>query len=120
MGSKSAYMLVRHQSEPQPDVMLLAPRADFYASGLPEPPDVRLLVEVADSSLPYDRRTKFPLYARASVTEGWLVDLDSGRVEIHRSPGSSGYRDVQIVGADETFSPLAFPLLTVTLRDLLG
>ena len=113
-------MLVRHQSEPQPDVMLLAHRTDFYASGLPEPPDVRLLVEVADSSLPYDRRTKFPLYARSSVTEGWLVDLDSGRLEIHRSPGSSGYRDVQIVGADETFSPLAFPLLTVTLRDLLG
>ena len=50
-------MLVRHQSEPQPDVMLLAHRTDFYASGLPEPPDVRLLVEVSDSSLLYDRRT---------------------------------------------------------------
>ena len=44
--------------------MLLAPRPDFYVARLPEPPDVRLLIEVADSSLPYDRRTKLPLYAR--------------------------------------------------------
>ena len=118
--SQNPLLLARHQSEPQPDVMLLAPRADFYASGLPEPPDVRLLVEVADSSLLYDRRTKFPLYARSGVAEAWLVDLDSGRLEIHRGTGSAGYRDVRVVSSDETFSPAAFPLLTVTLRDLLG
>ena len=68
---KNPLLLVRLQSEPEPDVMLLAPRSDFYAAGHPEPPgDVRLLVEVADSSLPYDRRTKFPLYARAGVAAG--------------------------------------------------
>ena len=39
---------------------------------------------VEDSSLLYDRRTKFPLYARSGVTEAWLVDLDAGRLEIHR------------------------------------
>jgi hypothetical protein len=54
--------------------MLLAPRSDFYAAGLPEPADVRLLAEVADGSLSYDRRTKLPLYARAGVAEAWLVD----------------------------------------------
>ena len=64
--------------------MLLAPRSDFYAAGHPEPPDVRLLVEVADSSLPYDRRTKLPLYARSGIAEAWLIDLDAGRLEIHR------------------------------------
>src|SRR5207247_10149731 len=69
---------------------------------LPEPPDVRLLI-VADSSLPYDRRTKFPLYARSGVTEAWLVDLE--RLEIHRG---AGYRDVRIPRTDETFSPGAF------------
>jgi len=118
--SQNPLLLVRHQSEPQPDVMLLAPRADFYAGALPEPPDVRLLVEVADSSLLYDRRTKFPLYARSGVSEAWLVDLDSGRVEVHRGPSSAGYRDVRVVGADERLSPLASPDLTVTLRDLIG
>jgi Uma2 family endonuclease len=118
--SQNPLLLVRLQSEPEPDLMLLAPRSDFYASGLPEPPAVRLLVEVADSSLLYDRRTKLPLYARAGVVEAWLVDLESNRVEIHRGPGSSGYRDVFVPGADERFAPLAFPHLMVTRRDLLG
>lgn len=113
-------LLVRHQSEPQPDVMLLAPREDFYAARLPEPPDVRLLVEVADSSLLYDRRTKFPLYARAGVAEAWLVDLEARRVEIHGGARESGYGDVRLPRIEETFAPAALPALTVTLRDLLG
>jgi hypothetical protein len=118
--SQSPLLLTRYQSEPQPDIVLLAPRADFYTSGLPEPPDVRLLVEVADSSLLYDRRTKFPLYARSGVAEAWLVDLVSRRLEIHRNPGDAGYRDVRLPRPDETFAPDAFPDLAVTLRDLLG
>jgi len=118
--SQNPLLLVRHQSEPEPDVMLLAPRADFYSGGLPEPPDVRLLVEVADSSLQYDRRTKFPLYARSGVAEAWLVDLDSGRLEVHRGAGGTGYRDVRVLRADEMFSPTAFPDLAITLRDLIG
>ena len=118
--SQNPLLLVRHQSEPQPDVLLLAPRSDFYASGLPEPPAVRLLVEVADSSVLYDRLTKFPFYSRAGVGEAWLVNLETSRIEIHREPGSSGYRDVVIPGADERSSSLAFPGLTFTTRDLLG
>jgi Uma2 family endonuclease len=118
--SQNPLLLVQLQSEPEPDIMLLAPRDDFYAAGLPEPPAVRLLVEVAESSLPYDRRTKFPLYARAGVAEAWLVNLDGGRVEIHRGPSGVRYQDVRIPRVDETFAPAAFPELTVTLRDLLG
>ena len=118
--SQNPLLLVRLQSEPEPDLLLLAPRSDFYASGLPEPPAVRLLVEVADSSLLYDQRTKFPLYARAAVAEAWLVDLEANRVQIHRDPGSSGYREVFVPGADERFAPLAFLDLTLTRRDLLG
>jgi Uma2 family endonuclease len=113
-------LLPRFESEPQPDVILLAHRPDFYASALPEPPDVQLLVEVADSSLAYDRRTKLPLYARAGVAEAWLVNLVVPRVEVHCGPGEAGYHDVSIPGADERFAPLAFPDLTVTVRDLLG
>lgn len=118
--SQNPLLLVRQQSEPEPDVMLLAPRADFYAGGLPEPPDVRLLVEVADSSLPYDRRTKLPLYAQAGVAEVWLVDLELSRLEIHRGPSGGAYHDVRLPGAEEPFSPVAFPDLVLGLRDLLG
>ncbi len=79
-----------------------------------------LLVEVADSSLLYDRRTKFPLYARSGVAEAWLVDLDSGRLEVHRGAGGAGYRGVRVLRADEMFWPTAFPDLAITLRDLIG
>ena len=100
--------------------MLLAPRSDFYAAGHPEPPDVRLLVEVADSSLPYDRRTKLPLYARAGIAEAWLIDLDAGRLEIHRDPATPATCSVRVPRPDERLRSAAFPDLGLTLRDLLG
>jgi Uma2 family endonuclease len=62
-------------SEPQPDLSILKPRADFYASAHPTPGDILLVVEVADTSFRYDRDIKIPLYARAGIAETWLVDL---------------------------------------------
>jgi len=107
-------------SEPQPDLILLAPRPDFYARELPQPGDVRLIIEVADSSLAYDRRTKMPLYARAGIAEAWLVNVEATRVELHRGPTAAGYTQVLTPAADAGFSALAFPDLVVTLADLLG
>lgn len=86
----------------------------------PSPTDVLLLLEVADTSLPYDRRTKLPLYGRASVVEAWLVDIDAGKVDLYREPNAGGYADVRSAGRDERFSPRAFPDLVVMRRDLLG
>jgi Uma2 family endonuclease len=57
------------RSEPQPDLALLRPRGDFYASGHPGPQDVLLVVEVAETSADADREVKVPLYARAGVLE---------------------------------------------------
>lgn len=118
--SQNPLLLPRHQSEPQPDVLVLAPRADFYADRLPEPADVWLLIEVADSSLFYDRGTKLPLYARAGVAESWLANIDARRLEMHQGRGRARYRNVHLPPADETFSPAAFPDLRLTLRDLFG
>ncbi len=120
LWSQEPVLLKAPGSEPQPDVLILAPRADFYASALPEPQDVLLLIEVADSSLTYDRRTKLPLYARAGIADVWLVDADSGRVEVHRSPAGGRYRDARSPARGESFAPLAFPDVAVTLADLLG
>ncbi len=61
--------------EPLPDIALLRPRSDYYRNGHLGPDDVLLLIEVADSSLRYDREVKIPRYARAGVPEVWLVDL---------------------------------------------
>lgn len=78
-------------SEPQPDIALLHPREDFYATAHPGPADVLLIIEAADSTLRYDRDTKLPLYARYGIPEVWLVDLDNDRFMIHREPQATGY-----------------------------
>ncbi|OLB08032.1 MAG: hypothetical protein AUH14_02050, partial [Candidatus Rokubacteria bacterium 13_2_20CM_69_15_1] len=76
----------QEDSELQPDVTLLRPRADFYATTHPRADDVLLLIEVGDTSLLLDRRVKIPLYARASIQEVWLVDLTTDRVEVYHTP----------------------------------
>ena len=73
-------------NEPQPDLMLLRPRDDGYRSAHPAAADVLLLVEVAESSLAYDRGTKLPLYARHGIREVWIVDLVGRAIEIHGHP----------------------------------
>jgi Uma2 family endonuclease len=73
-------------NEPQPDLMLLRPREDRYRQSHPTAADVLLLVEVAESSLAYDRGTKLPLYARHGIPEVWIVDLAGRAVEVHAAP----------------------------------
>ncbi len=79
---------------PQPDFTILRRRADFYATGdRPGPADVLLLVEVADSSLTFDRTVKLPLYARAGIAEYWIVDLKREVLEAYRRPVADGYAE---------------------------
>ena len=78
-------------NEPEPDLMLLRPRADDYRAGHPTAADVLLLIEVSDSSLAYDRGVKLALYARFGVPEVWIVDLDGAAVEICRKPEEGAY-----------------------------
>jgi Uma2 family endonuclease len=108
------------QTEPQPNVALLRPRPDFYASGHPTPADVLLLVEVAETSTRYDRRVKMPLYARSGIPECWLVDLDQATFTVYRDPTPTGYRTVQTVRRGERLASLAIPDLELAVADILG
>ncbi|GBD09860.1 hypothetical protein HRbin22_02122 [Candidatus Thermoflexus japonica] len=107
-------------SEPQPDVALLRPRPDFYASAHPGPEDVLLIVEVAETSADYDRTVKIPLYARHGIPEAWLVDLAEERVEIYRQPGPEGYREIHIARRGDMVSPALVPGLAVAIEEILG
>lgn len=107
-------------SRPQPDVALLVPRDDYYAEGHPGPSDVLLVVEVADTSVRFDRATKLPAYGRAGVVETWVVDLDGGVVDVATRPSEQGYAHLARVAPDGTVTPTAFPDLPVTVADLLG
>lgn len=105
-------------SEPGPDLMLLAWQDDFYRAH-PRPADVLLAIEVADSSLTFDRTVKIPLYGRAGVRETWLIDLVGNRVEVSRQPGTDGYRLTERLTAGQSVTVEALPDLTFEVGDLL-
>jgi Uma2 family endonuclease len=106
-------------SEPQPDVMLLRPRDDDYSRSNPTATDVLLLIEVADTSLTYDRDVKGPMYAEAGIMDYWLLNIVDGQLLVFREPTPTGYASVQALGRGDSVTPLAFPDLTIQVSDLL-
>jgi len=107
-------------SEPKPDIILLRPRNDFYSNAHRTPTDVLLIIEVSDTSLEYDRDIKIPLYATASISEVWLVNLIKDMIEIYREPQEGMYREVRYFTRGETVSPLFNPKLTLSVDSIIG
>ena len=83
-------------NEPQPDVTVLRFRDDYYGNQHPTPSDVLLVIEVADTSLSYDRDEKMPLYGRAGIPEAWLIDVQSGTITVFTEPHAGGYGQERI------------------------
>ena len=109
-------------SEPEPDLVLLRPRADFYAAAHPSAVDVLLAIEVADTSADYDREVKLPLYAQAGLPEVWLIDprVRGGRIEVYARPQGGAYQQRVKVAADATLTSPTIPPLALAAADLLG
>lgn len=108
-------------SEPDSDVALLRSRDDFYAGGKPTAADVFLVVEVADTSLAFDREVKRAIYAEAGIAEYWIVDLLDDAVEVYRGPRPDGsYADRATVGRGATLAPTAFPDAAIAVAAVLG
>ncbi len=101
--------------EPEPDLVLLKRTPDYYETRAPEPEDVFLLVEVADSSLPFDRAVKLPVYASAGIVECWLVNLIDDQIEVYREPVGRRYQTRSSVPFGQAVSPLQFPEVAITL-----
>jgi len=108
------------RTEPQPDVVLLQPRADYYATAHPIPSEVLLLVEVSDSTVDFDRNVKVPNYARSGIREVWLWDLEVNCLEVYREPIANGYGSMQKFERGQLVSPLAFPEFGVSVDLILG
>ena len=113
-------IILDRYSEPQPDLSVLAPRADFYGHAQPRPRDVLLAIEVMDSSRGYDRTLKLPLYARAELREVWLVDLKAEVIERYRKPALRGYRERAEFHRGRVLTPLAFPRVRFRVNEILG
>ena len=80
-------------SEPEPDVAILKMREDFYTDSHPQPEDVLLLIEVADTSLEKDKRVKLPNYAQAGISEVWIMDINEQCIEVYTHPREDTYRN---------------------------
>jgi Uma2 family endonuclease len=105
-------------SEPQPDLLILRPREDFYRGGHPTPDDVRIVIEVADSSESFDRRAKLPRYAQAGIAEAWLIVLNENAVDVYEDPSPDGYRTHRRFERGERVTSRQFPALTVAVSEL--
>ena len=103
------------ESEPQPDVMLLKWRDDYYEGGHPKPSDVLLLIEVSDTTIDYDRGQKLSAYARAGITEVWIVSRQDRRIEAYTSPSEGVYSNVRHAGPTDTIAPQSFPDITLDI-----
>jgi len=109
------------RSEPEPDLALLAPQDDGYAAQHPRPDDVVLVVEVADTSLSFDRDVKLPLYATAGIPELWIVNLDDEQIEVHWAPEGERYTEHRQYERGQSISVRALSdLAPIAVDDVLG
>jgi Uma2 family endonuclease len=107
-------------SEPQPDISILKRRDDFYKNGKPRPEDVLLLIEVSDSTLEYDRRVKVPLYARAGITEVWIINLVDERVEMFADPSGGAYQTAAVFARGEVVQSRTLAALRLGASEIFG
>jgi Uma2 family endonuclease len=107
-------------SEPQPDLLLLRPRPDYYLSGHPRAEDVLLLIEVSDSTVQFDRKTKVPLYARHGIPEVWLVVGPQRRhIEVYRDlqPEQENYQ-TRLQLREGALAPVLLPQAQIRLSEV--
>lgn len=107
-------------NEPQPDVVLIRPREDFYGKAHPQPEDIVLLIEISETSFRFDRNIKLPIYARSGIPEVWIVDLNSDAIHSFRNPTGNQYSEANTKTRGDSISPGAFPDFIIPVADLLG
>jgi Uma2 family endonuclease len=105
-------------TEPLPDFTVLRRRPVSYKDREARAEDALLVIEVADTSLAYDRSTKQRLYAEAGIAEYWVVDCAAETVEVHRGPGADGYHDVRLVAGAAMLAPQAFPDVALSTTEI--
>jgi len=102
-------------SEPEPDIVLLKPRDDFYSGAHPGPADVLLIIEVSDASFDYDRGVKLPLYARHEIPVVWLIDIQQKQLLVFRSPSREGFKEKFVMKSPEACPVPCFEDIEVDL-----
>lgn len=103
--------------EPEPDVAVVPGTIDDYRDA--HPSEAVLVVEVADTSLDFDRSEKLQAYARGAVPEYWILNLRDQCLEVYRAPAGEDYRTKQTFDAADRVQPSAQPEHAIAVRTLL-
>lgn len=104
-------------NEPEPDLVVLKQPCSDYESANPGPSDVRLLVEISDTTPAFDLGTKARLYARAGILEYWVVDVVGRRIVVHRDPRAGAFENVAPYREGESIAPLSAPGRSFPVED---
>lgn len=105
-------------SQPQPDLVLLRPRADDYVDSRPGPRDVLLLIEVSETTLDFDQGRKGSLYAAAGIREYWVIDVNDRRVVAYSDPQSGSFCSIVEHGLEDELAPRALPGVGIIVKEL--
>jgi len=106
-------------SEPEPDIVLTIPRTDEYENSHPTPAEIYLILEVSDSTLSYDRKTKGEAYARAGIQQYLVLNVQDKTIEDYREPGADGFQTKQTYRLGQDFNLVAFPDVRIYVSDFL-
>lgn len=112
-------IVIDNLSEPEPDIVLAAPDEMEYSTRTPTPADILLIMEVSDTTVSFDRKVKGAAYAKAGIIQYVLLNLKRRELEDYREPSEDGYRSKQTYSAEQSFSLVAFPEISVKVGDLL-
>ncbi|MEG4343180.1 Uma2 family endonuclease [Microcoleus sp. A003_D6] len=106
-------------SEPEPDIAVVRIDPFDYATHHPTPSEIYLIIEVADSSLAYDREIKAKIYARSGIADYWVLNVGDRQLHVFREPTENGYQSELILGETASISPLQFPAFNIAIQAML-
>ncbi|TRX55957.1 Uma2 family endonuclease [Fulvivirga sp. M361] len=106
-------------NEPEPDITLLKYQNDYYADHHPQPKDVRIVIEVSDSTYAYDKEIKLPLYASARLPEYWIINLEKSEIEVYKTPSGNRYKKMEIFYYDDEIR-IDFCSRLIKVKSLIG
>ncbi|MEG3930329.1 Uma2 family endonuclease [Microcoleus sp. T3_B1] len=106
-------------SEPEPDIAVVRIDPFDYATHHPTPSEVYLIIEVADSSLTFDREIKAKAYARSGIADYWVLNVGDRQLHVFREPTENGYQSEVFLGETASISPLEFPAFNIAILAML-
>ena len=106
-------------SEPEPDIALVRIDPFDCATHHPTPSEVYLIIEVADSSLTFDREIKAKIYARSGIADYWVLNVGDRQLHVFREPTENGYQSEVILGETGSISPIEFPAFNIAIQAML-